>query len=57
MIDFKFLIASKDKRLTNGKVCSSIGGKIYLGANDSVDNWYEITEEEYNEKFETEEQV
>lgn len=27
--------------LTNGKVC---GKEIYLGKNDSPDNWHEITE-------------
>ena len=36
------------RALTNGKVYSSVGGKVYLGVNDSVENWHEITEEEYN---------
>ena len=34
--------------LTNGEAFSSVGGEIYLGKNDSVKNWHEITEEEYN---------
>ena len=34
--------------LTNGEAFSSVGGEIYLGVNDSVENWHEITEEEYN---------
>jgi hypothetical protein len=34
--------------LTNGEVYSSVGGSVYLGINDSPDNWREITEEEYN---------
>ena len=29
--------------LTNGK---EFGKEIYLGKNDSADNWYEITDEE-----------
>ena len=33
--------------LTNGEAYSSVGGEVYLGKNDSADNWYEITEEEY----------
>ena len=41
-------MASIGKVLTNGKDYSSIGGSVYLGINDSPDNWYEITEEEYN---------
>ena len=36
--------------LTNGEAFSSVGGEIYLGVNDSVENWHEITEEEYNQK-------
>ena len=34
--------------LTNGEAFSYVGGKVYLGKFDSVDNWHEITEEEYN---------
>ena len=34
--------------LTNGKVVIREGGFVDIGVNDSPDNWYEITEEEYN---------
>lgn len=40
------LEASEGHILTNGKAYGKI---VALGATDSVDNWYEITEEEYNE--------
>lgn len=40
--------ADDGKVLTNGEAYSSVGGEIYLGVNDSVENWSEITEEEYN---------
>ena len=39
--------ADKDKVLTNGKTFFSVGGSVYLGKNDSLENWYEITQEEY----------
>jgi hypothetical protein len=39
------LVATDGMMLTNGQTC---GKTIYLGINDSPDNWYEITEEEYN---------
>jgi hypothetical protein len=35
--------------LTNGETYSSVGGSVYLGVNDSPDNWHEITEAEYEE--------
>lgn len=31
--------------LTNGY---AYGKEVYLGVNDKPENWYEITEEEYN---------
>lgn len=37
------LEASEGMTLTNGE---SYGKTVYLGANDSVDNWREITDEE-----------
>lgn len=37
--------ASEGHILTNGK---SFGKVVALGSTDSADNWYEITEEEYN---------
>ena len=48
--------ADEGKVLTNGDNFSSVGGSIYLGVNDSVDNWHEITEEEYNEIIKAEEE-
>ena len=39
------LIASDGMILTNGE---AYGKEVYLGTGDSPDNWYEITEEEYN---------
>ena len=47
-IELKSLKADEGKVLTNGETYSSVGGLVYLGVNDSPDNWYEITEEEYN---------
>ena len=37
------LVASEGMTLTNGEVYSK---EIYLGKNDSADNWHEITDEE-----------
>ena len=47
-ITLRCIKADEGKALTNGEVYSSVGGKVYLGVNDSVENWHEITEEEYN---------
>ncbi len=41
--------ASEGMVLTDGETFSSVGGSVYLGVNDSPDNWHEITEAEYNE--------
>lgn len=38
------LIAAKGMVLTNGE---TYGSEVYLGADDKVENWHEITEEEY----------
>jgi hypothetical protein len=38
--------AAEGMVLTNGKDYSEPGGTVYLGVNDSPDNWYEITAEE-----------
>ena len=46
-IKLKCIKADEGKVLTNGEAYSSVGGQIYLGVNDSPDNWHEITEEEY----------
>ena len=40
------LNADEGKVLTNGQI---YGVTIYLGTNDSPDNWHEITKEEYQE--------
>lgn len=47
-IEIRKITASKGMVLTNGEAYSSVGGDVYLGKNDSVENWHEITEEEYN---------
>jgi hypothetical protein len=47
-IELRCLKADEGKVLTNGSAYSSVGGKVYLGKVDSVENWSEITEEEYN---------
>ena len=47
-IEIKKLTASEGMVLTNGEAYSSVGGDVYLGINDSAENWHEITEEEYN---------
>ncbi len=39
------LKADEGKFLTNGETFAKV---VYLGKNDSADNWHEITEEEYN---------
>ena len=46
-VELRILTASKGMVLTNGETFSSIGGEVYLGVNDSPDNWHEITKEEY----------
>lgn len=52
--EMRELKAAEGMVLTNGETFSSVGGSVYLGCNDSMDNWYEITEEEYNKKIEEE---
>lgn len=47
-IKIKKITASEGMVLTNGEAFSSVGGDVYLGKNDSPENWHEITEEEYN---------
>lgn len=48
-VELRILTASKGMVLTDGEAYSSVGGQVYLGVNDSPNNWYEITEKEYNE--------
>lgn len=43
-IELKKITAAKGKVLTNGEAYST---EIYLGVNDTIENWHEITEEEY----------
>ena len=43
-IEITKLTASEGHVLTNGEV---YGKEIYLGVNDSADNWHEITDAEY----------
>ena len=45
------LTASDGHMLTNGETC---GKEIYLGKNDSPDNWLEITEAEAQEIMDAE---
>lgn len=50
-IELRKLTASSGMVLTNGETYSK---EVYLGCNDSPDNWHEITEEEYNKLMEKE---
>lgn len=43
------LTASEGMTLTNGE---AFGKVVYLGVNDSADNWREITDEQYKQEFE-----
>lgn len=52
-IELRKLEAASGMVLTNGE---AYGKEIYLGKNDSPDNWYEITEEEYNQILKEEEE-
>ena len=56
VFEMRELKASESMVLTNGEAFSSVGGSVYLGINDSYDNWREITEEEYNEILTKQEQ-
>ena len=48
IIELKKIIASEGMTLTNGE---AFGKEVYLGCNDSPDNWYEITDAEAEEKL------
>lgn len=52
-ITLRKLTASVGHILTNGDV---YGKEVYLGVNDSADNWHEITDAEYAEAMEKLEQ-
>ena len=43
MVELVKLIADEGMTITNG---TSFGKEVYLGCNDSVDGWYEITDSE-----------
>lgn len=49
IVDGKTLKADEGMMLTNGE---TFGNVVYLGFNDSADNWYEITDKEAYAKFE-----
>lgn len=51
-IKLRELKPSKGMALTNGETYSAPDTPIYLGVNDSPDNWREITTEEYNKAIE-----
>ena len=59
-IELRKITASPNMVLTNGEAFSGVGGNIFLGKNENPNNWYEITEEEYNtivERTKAEEKV
>ena len=56
VFEMRELKASEGMVLTNGEAFSSVGGSVYLGINDSYDNWYEITEVEYKDIVSQQEQ-
>lgn len=45
-INITKLTASEGMVLTNGE---AYGKEVYLGKNDKAENWYEITDAEYQE--------
>ena len=45
-IELTKVTAAEGMWLTNGEAYSK---EIYLGVNDSIDNWHEITDAEYEE--------
>ena len=50
-VEIVYIQAEKGKVLTNGETYATSERKVALGSNDSPDNWFEITEEEYTEKM------
>lgn len=48
------LKADEGKMLTNGETFATV---VYLGKNDSSLNWYEITEEEYHQILQEQENM
>lgn len=54
IIELRKLTASEGMTLTNGE---TYGKEIYLGKNDSMNNWWEITDAEAEEILEKESEV
>ena len=54
-VEVCILTAEEGKVLTNGDAYSEVGGTVYLGINDSLDNWWEIDESEVPKEEEIEE--
>ena len=50
-MEIREIKASDGMVLTNGEAYGTV---IYLGVNDSTDNWHEITQEEYKKIIESE---
>lgn len=46
IVELTKITASDGMMLTNGETYSK---EIYLGVNDCIDNWHEITDTEYEE--------
>lgn len=46
IVELTKITASDGMMLTNGETYSK---EIYLGVNDCIDNWHEITDAEYEE--------
>jgi hypothetical protein len=51
-IELRKMTASEGMMLTNGEAYSE---EVYLGKNDSAENWHEITDEEYQKILKEEE--
>jgi hypothetical protein len=54
IIEKNILKADEGKVLTNGE---TFGTTIYLGKNDSADNWHEVDESEYLKSLEESEGI
>ena len=51
VIEVKTITAADGMVLTNGEFFTDVGGTVYLGKNDTTDNWREITKEEADEIY------
>lgn len=54
-IELREITAEEGKILTNGEIFSEPGGSIFLSSNDDISNYYEITEEDYQNILKEEE--